>query len=81
MSEEDFEDLLPKIDINKTESFLGKQQYPQVDYTDVYANDLPKPINWTDKGYITPVKKTEEKCLGAHYAFAAADAVEAHYFK
>lgn len=42
---------------------------------------LPQSINWKDKGFVTAVKKTKPDCLFASYAFAAADMVEATYFK
>ena len=80
MSEDDFESLLPKIDYTEDDQgFLNTEKYPQVEYTATDDDNLPEPINWVEKGYVTSVKQTDQDCLVASYAFAAADTVEALY--
>ena len=81
MTEDDFDQLLPKIDYSDMNAFLAKEQYPKVEYTASDVDNLPESVNWIKKGFVTNVKKTEKDCLVASYAFAAADTVEALYKK
>lgn len=75
LTEEEFDNMLPAFpEKNVSEPRRHFNCSPEL------GCNLAPYVNWTERGYITAVKETPDHCLGASYAFVAADTVEATYY-